>query len=499
MPPNDSDVDLSRPLLQDDELGSESPLFDNDFREQRDESAKPGSVRSRLHLYWRRRKRYIVLGLSYTAAVVLLAIVILIAIAPKTPGADIDVPPFNETLAYDPRLEKYQSPNDAATCPTWSPPLPHSSLTTTTNTSQFTSTISFTLPSDPSLTFFLTRGAPLLGNFIINRDRANGKEIAVDVIAEFDDEEIGKKVLESTKACFAGRVEGDAKEQGVLLWADPALDSFSPSPHVRFNISVHLANIREFYDISTDFTNPGTAFAHEIADFLDLWSPTAFGVVKLNARNAAMSVGTMLGPASYISTTNAKIDGSFWISEAAHVQTSNAPVRGTVFALGHGEGSEVSVSIRTENAPVFAAMAIASDFSYVKLNSTISTSNGALTVIGPRSMVTPYPSLFVLSGITSNAPAIAHLHPEFEGSFDLATAGVGWGGKAEVVWDENAGGRDPAGKGRTRRLDWSEGRRDRRRKSGRIVWGEEVVQENMGDVRLYTTGKDVTVVAQKAS
>ena len=149
-------------------------------------------------------------------------------------------------------------------------------------------------------------------------------------------------------------------------------------------------------------------------------------------------------------------------------------------------------------SPVFAAIAITSDFSHVKLNTSIHTTDGELTVYSPRAMVTPYPSVYILYGSTTNAPASLYLHPEYEGSFELSTAGVGLGGKAELVWDDNAGGRDPAGKGRTRRLDWSDGRKERRWKSGKIVWGEEVEEERMGDVRLYTTGKDVTVVAQKA-
>ncbi len=67
------------------------------------------------------------------------------------------------------------------------------------------------------------------------------------------------------------------------------------------------------------------------------------------------------------------------------------------------------------------------------------------------------------------------------------------------MWDNEAAGRDPAGEGRTRKLNWEGGRNERRRKSGRIFWGEPegVKEERMGDIKLWTTRKDVLLVAQR--
>lgn len=106
MPSNRSDLDLSCPLLQDDELGSYSPLSHTGFEDEDGETSKKRNVvRGKLKLAWRHHKRRIVVGLSYTAAALLLTLMILIVIAPKAPKLGGDVPPFNETLAYDPRLE----------------------------------------------------------------------------------------------------------------------------------------------------------------------------------------------------------------------------------------------------------------------------------------------------------------------------------------------------------------------------------------------------------
>ena len=129
------------------------------------------------------------------------------------------------------------------------------------------------------------------------------------MIAEYDDEDNALDVLKNTKACFAGQTNGGHEEQGILLWvscscvqlrytkslpsiqSDPTSNLIAPSPHVRFNISVHLPDIRQFNDISTDFTNPGTIIVHEIADVFDLWRPTTFDAVRLNAKNARISAG----------------------------------------------------------------------------------------------------------------------------------------------------------------------------------------------------------------
>ena len=104
MPSNNSDLDLSRPLLQDDELGSYSPLSHTGFDDE-ETPEKRNVTHNRLKLIWRQHKRRIVVGLSYTAVVLLLTLIILIVIAPKAPKLGGDIPPFNETLAYDPRLE----------------------------------------------------------------------------------------------------------------------------------------------------------------------------------------------------------------------------------------------------------------------------------------------------------------------------------------------------------------------------------------------------------
>ena len=105
-------------------------------------------------------------------------------------------------------------------CPSWSTPAPSSD-------SKYTSSISFTLPSDPSLTFFLTRGAPVQGTFTIDRERTPGKEFKVDVTAEYDDEEKAFDVLKNTKACFAGQTNGGHEEQGILLWVRAILMFYS--------------------------------------------------------------------------------------------------------------------------------------------------------------------------------------------------------------------------------------------------------------------------------
>ncbi|KAI0684500.1 hypothetical protein BC835DRAFT_633066 [Cytidiella melzeri] len=483
---SNSEIDLSRPLLSNDELASGDHR--NEFEEDTTDDDSPNSARAILQYLWRQRSRRSLFCISAPLVATLLAILVVVLLSQPRSVTDVIVPEYDETLAYDARLEKYQTPATAQTCPDWSTPFPSPYNDFSSAHAQLVSNISFSLPSSTNLTFFVTRGRPVRGNFIIHTQRSTTDEISVDVIAEYDDSLDGREALNSAKGCLSGK-EDDGSERGFLLWADPKSRQ-DMLDRVRFNISVHLPSNREFHEFSTDFTN--SIVAHDVGEFFDLWAPTLFGRLRFNAKNAPMIVRTLITSEAYVSTSNAPFDGGFWVTESAHIQTSNAPIKGQVVAVAQEKAKEISASIRTENAPILAALAITSDFTHVKLNSSVHTSNGALQILCPRSSLVAYPSLFVLDASTSNSPASILLHNDFDGMFDLQTTRRIWGGgKAEI--DLNVG-RDPLGKNRIRNLVFD--RQDKAYKAGKIFWGEVPVEESMGDVRLRTTGKDVTIRTQ---
>lgn len=135
-----------------------------------------------------------------------------------------------------------------------------------------------------------------------------------------------------------------------------------------------------------------------------------------------------------------------------------------------------------------------SDFDNPKLNASVHTSNGELTVITPRYM--PYPGVFALNATTSNARGTLWLHREFEGTFDLSTTGGLGGGKAVVEWGPDK--TDPAGKGRSRVLN-TDKVNEKAHKVGSIYWGERPPNDNMGDITFKATLKDVVIKAKPST
>jgi hypothetical protein len=109
----------------------------------------------------------------------------------------------------------------------------------------------------------------------------------------------------------------------------------------------------------------------------------------------------------------------------------------------------------------------------------------------------PYPSIFVLNASTSKAPLTMLLQNTFEGTFDLRTSTKIWGGpKVSMEVGEGESSQDPARKARPRVVEYDKRGNGKQYKSGKMYWGEEPASDEMGQMRLVTTGKDVIVRAQ---
>jgi len=133
---------------------------------------------------------------------------------------------------------------------------------------------------------------------------------------------------------------------------------------------------------------------------------------------------------------------------------------------------------------------MASDFSHTKLNASMYTSNGNLSIFSPRFGMPAEKPIFLLDASTSNAPVSFYLQPDYEGTFDLETTI----GTASV--DYNPDERD--GKGRKRVVDMH-GANEKSHKAGSIYWGDEPPKEDQGDIRLRSTKKDVVIKTSDSS
>ncbi|KAF9479921.1 hypothetical protein BDN70DRAFT_878224 [Pholiota conissans] len=363
-----------------------------------------------------------------------------------------------EDVASDPRLQRYQTPADAESCPDWPEGQDKSS------------TISFQIPTSAGLMLFASRGQIGGGTFHLDHaDRSAPRDtISVSVTAQFDD----RRELEHTKAC---RVENTGRnEHGLLLWAKSSL-----THKVTFNVAVLLPDIQNFGDLTTDLNN----FEHGVANFFDLRRPVGFGVVRLKSSNAPMVVSALMAESGFFQTSNAQLQAGFMGAYQVKMHTSNAPLHAIVWAFGPANGAQMDVDLRTSNSPADVFLAMASDYNNTKMSATVHASNGRVNVAMPRAMQ-PDGEVF-LDVSTSNAPVSVFLHPEYEGTYDLRTTVA----DAELLWDPDL--RDPTGKGRKKTL--IEESKDRTWKTGRMLWGDEQtidgsirVRSSVEPVKLYS-------------
>lgn len=166
------------------------------------------------------------------------------------------------------------------------------------------------------------------------------------------------------------------------------------------------------------------------------------------------------------------------------LETSNAPI--TVYAnLMNGDqpGRPTRITLVTRNgyvslpvhSPPFSPDPIPSPSEIngdVALLSNTSTGTRGSYNVHARSANAPiqlsFPSApafsqLTLEARTANAPVHAHLHPTYEGAFDLTTS---WFVAPEVRWRPDA--EDPAGAGRTHRALFEENRKGHVK--GSVAW-----------------------------
>ncbi|KAF8829567.1 hypothetical protein HHX47_DHR3000488 [Lentinula edodes] len=405
---------------------------------------------------------------------ILLVTLVVIGIQPRSgkeleePGDDEPVwDDDSEHIADDPRLEKYQTPSDTTFCAPW--PLTAAESRSSLNLDTKTSQVSFDIPANSDLIFFISRGQPTKGHLTVTSNRMRRLEtIAVNVTAEYDH----RGHLEQTKACYS---ENDT-EGGIMIWAKDIDSSLLPS----FNISIELP-WSSFRDFSTDLS--GGAYTQSFGDFFDLWSPNGFAVVRLKGGNETIRSLGMFAESAFIQTSDAAVSANFYSSDAVHIRTTNAPIDGVVWAFGQKDEAITEVSMKTNNGHIRAALTMASDFNAVKLNASLHTTNGVLNVTMPRMPFLDPDYKFIIDASTTNAASSVFLSPDFAGTFDLRTS---HNGKTQVRWD--SGMRDPWGKGRKHKLDMAH--YEDVHKSGKVYWGDEA-PETMGDIRVKTTQENV--------
>ncbi|KAJ7722673.1 hypothetical protein DFH07DRAFT_971854 [Mycena maculata] len=298
---------------------------------------------------------------------------------------------IDDNIAADPRLEPYQTPKNAQYCADWALGVrSHGHVS-----------VSFELPRNADLLFFLSRG-PVYGHIhVINGGTASGPVI-VNVSAQSHD---GGN-LRRTKA-------------------EPRNPHGDPRRDVQFNITIILKTGGFYKDLTTELA----LFNHSFDPFFSWGSLFGFEAIRLWTSNASMRPLTM---------------GYSLMGGAMFIQTSNAEVRGGFvgFTLG------TQVQLTTSNGAINADMSLISRFKSNTLRAVVQTSAGPVTInrgfTGKNAMAPASDSYFFLDVVTSFGAVTAELFPSYEGTYDLQTSLA----RPEVEQDPDI--RDPLGKGRNR-------------------------------------------------
>jgi hypothetical protein len=190
-----------------------------------------------------------------------------------------------------------------------------------------------------------------------------------------------------------------------------------------------------------------------------------------------------------IRTDNSVIVGSFSATELLILETRNAPVAVNVTLANDpekntdDEGDRLpgfsKLFIRTSNSPIHGNISLHSttkEHSGGKFLVDAFTNNAPLHIGFADA---PVDSTLRFTGFTSNSPAVAFLHPTYQG--DLLVKSTLFGPKVEVNEDV----KDPKGEGRTRTVDVSKAGGEI---VGKVYWGpEEGSKDTFGHVKFGST------------
>ncbi|KAJ7064129.1 hypothetical protein C8F01DRAFT_1250381 [Mycena amicta] len=378
---------------------------------------------------------------------------------------EVEVPgPSTGNLAEDPRLEPYQTPENAQFCADWIVDPEHPT----------TASVEFDLPfDDDKLTFFLARTAgaeddALHGKIQFQQD-TNGvgvARVAATVhLADMDSD--SNALLRGVKVCRMGSEE--KREHGVLFWA--SLSELDQAAHLE--VSVLLPPTPEGTEPNHDLTTDLPLFIHELGSLFTFWGMTVLQSIRLRSTNAAISSGVLVASqVALIQTSNASVDGWFW-GRGLRIATTNGTINSTIVPFNEVPGSETQLDFRTSNGDINVAIfASLSPMSNNTLAVSAHTSNGNLTI---HNGFDSRDATLRLDASTTAGSAEVRVGTSFEGTYELETTDH----EASVVPDPDT--KDPLGKDRTRVVTREDGGEWPEKVHGEIYWAQDGQRQESGE------------------
>ncbi|KAJ7051013.1 hypothetical protein C8F01DRAFT_673534 [Mycena amicta] len=342
----------------------------------------------------------------------LTAVLLVLALLRPFPGFALQWParenePASLKSADDPRLQAYQTPDDALACKELSPE---------TQTS-----VSLGLPTDAALLFFLSRG-PLFGQLDLSKDTSSSSD-SVEVTVSTED------AYSQVQVCRMGSTS--ANEHGVLIWAD------SEHRETRVTLTVKLPHGVYFYqDLSTDLP----LFVHEVDDLRTQYA--SFDNLRLKTVDVPINYAGLLAGSIFLQTSNANISG-FSDGYELDVHTSNAAIEALARFQAEEPDQKLRLNLKTSLGPISTSLALFSPYENLVLDAHIHTSLGPI-LIQSRVPWWTLNSTLLLDASTSLKPISIWLDESYEGTYELETSA------SAVYVNQDEDVEDPLGRGRKR-------------------------------------------------
>ncbi|KAF8525979.1 hypothetical protein BU17DRAFT_41231 [Hysterangium stoloniferum] len=282
--------------------------------------------------------------------------------------------------------------------------------------------LSYTIPSNSSVIFFLSRGSYHSGEvtYELSDKPSSGDEIEIDVkISYYRD-----SILTRSKVCVLDRDDG----RGIGFFT-PKWTYGTPSwlLRLKFTTIVRFPRVESssqplvINSLESDLNNWSQHMA-------SLESQTLFNNVSLQSSNAAITIDAISAISGSFKTSNGPITGSFNVSKSLELHSSNAPVNVQVSLENDPTAEATILDIKTSNGAIKVPVTListdakADDPASFLVSTT--TSNAPLAVTFPEAPSTRLSPFYVLNltGKTSNAPVSVTLHPTYEGSLSLSSS-----------------------------------------------------------------------------
>ncbi|KAJ7616945.1 hypothetical protein DFH06DRAFT_104794 [Mycena polygramma] len=348
----------------------------------------------------------------------------------------------------------------------------------------YSASANFELPLSAAGVFLLARSVPdghsvfATGNVHYLQSTDAGDSITVNITARYRQPEY----LNASETCLLTRVDDQIGVGFFTNWQGNSLRRLEESklcfevtatfpatedgsPLVLSQFSTDLPNLSQTFDDLSNVDFEQLVLASQVAS-IDGKALSANNA-SIFTSSAPIQIGSLVANDASVVTSTGSIDGAYIAFNSLTLKTTNSPITADVTLSSDAKNRDdtpATLRMLTSNGAITSKITLLST----------SESGGAFnmsanTVYSPVDitvLAAPVDAVIALNTSNSQGQASVALPTTYEGAFTAFTTE----NSVDVsLADPEA--KDPAGKGRHRRIDWEE--KGRLRKTGRVGWSNE--------------------------